>query len=499
MSKYLYTVLALVMVFTMVFPAFAAEPQPPNLNPQKVYDWESPPKFDNVTITVIGDAGHNLKPYEFWKDDFAKAGINIKIIEVPFEGVYEKEMAEFVGGTGAFDLATFYPAYIGDFAGNGYLLPLDDFMKKEPAKVWDPMAKDVLPPFWELYSKFGGQTYALPVDGDVLLFQYRKDLFENPDEQAAFKAKYGMDLKPPETWDDYLKVGEFFTRKKGDKLAGQVLDHDFYGLAEFGKRGFSAYWFLNRFASSGGMYFDKDMKATVNTPEAVKALENMVAAKKFAPPDMMAYGYDELRDAFIKGYVAMVEQWSDVPKKANDPPPASVIAGKVGVTRIPGTKMPDGTVVHRSLMPVGRVIGVSKDSKNPEAAYWVAKHLSYDRSLDDVSTTLTGLDPYRYSHLKYPEAYTMFVNKQAAEDYLKGLGEGLADGFPEVFIPGAAAYTDALDLHVQKAMTGEETPQAALDAAAKEWDAITEKLGKDSQVKLWNQALESYKALGLTK
>ena len=139
-------------------------------------------------------------------------------------------------------------------------------MKKEPAKVWDPMAKDVMPPFWELYSKFGGQTYALPVDGDVLLLQYRKDLFENAEEQAAFKAKYGKDLKVPETWEDYLQVGEFFTRKKGDKLAGETLDHDFYGLAEYGERGFSAYWFLNRFASSGGMYFDKDMKSTINTP-----------------------------------------------------------------------------------------------------------------------------------------------------------------------------------------------------------------------------------------
>ena len=73
----------------------------------------------------------------------------------------------------------------------------------------------------------------------------------------------------------------------------------------------------------------------------------------------------------------------------------------------------------------------------------------------------------------------------------------MGDGFPEIFIPGSAAYTDALDLHVQKALTGEETPEDALAAAASEWDAITDKMGRENQVKLWKDALESYKALGL--
>lgn len=35
----------------------------------KVVKWDYP-KFNNASITVVGDAGHNLKPYEFWKDQF---------------------------------------------------------------------------------------------------------------------------------------------------------------------------------------------------------------------------------------------------------------------------------------------------------------------------------------------------------------------------------------------------------------------------------------------
>lgn len=498
MKRFLYTVLALVMIVTVAMPVLAQAPVPPNEAPLDVYKWDYPESFGSVKIAVIGDAGHNLKPYEFWKEDFAKVGITIELIEVPFSEVYEKEMAEFAMGSGAFDVVTFYPAYIGDFAGNGFLEPLDEYMAKEPASVWDPKADDVLPPFWELYCKFGGKVYALPIDGDVLLLQYRKDLFENPDEMAAFKAKYGRDLVPPETWEDYLQVAEFFTRKKGDQLGGETLDHNFYGAAFYGMRGFSVFWFLNRFASAGGMYFDADMNATINTPDAVKGLQNMIDEMKVAPPDVLAYGYEELKDAFLKGYVAMVMQWSDVPKKSNDPQLSNIV-GKVGVGLVPGWKYADGTVVHRAMMPVGRVVAVAKDSANKEAAYWVAKHISYDRSLDDVATMLTGLDPYRYSHFAHPEAYKMFADEKTAEIYLKGVEANMGVGFPEIFIPGSAAYTDALDLHVQKALAGEETPEQALAAAAKEWDAITDKLGREQQVKLWQQALESYKALGLVK
>lgn len=98
----------------------------------EVIKWETPPSFGEVTVNVVGDAGQNLKPYEFWKDDFTKAGITIKVTEVPFDGVYEKLKTEFVAGTGAFDVVTFYPSYIGDFASNGYLEPLDGYLAKQP-------------------------------------------------------------------------------------------------------------------------------------------------------------------------------------------------------------------------------------------------------------------------------------------------------------------------------------------------------------------------------
>jgi multiple sugar transport system substrate-binding protein len=478
--------------------AATTAPAPQAPKPLDVVKWDYPnPPFNNVTLTVVGDAGQNLAPWEFWKDELKKAGITIKIVEVPFDGVYEKEKTEFIAGSGAFDIVTFYPTYIGDFAGNGYLEPLDAYIQKQPASVWDPNMADLVTPFRELYDKWNGKTYALTIDGDIHMMVYRKDLFENADEQAAFKTKYGKDLKPPETWDDWLQIGQFFTRKKGEKLAGQVLDKDFYGSADFAKRGFSYAWFVDRWAGNGQLYFDAAMKPMINSPEAVKALQNMVDSKKNSPPDELGYGYDELKDALLKGNVAMVIQWTDVPKKGFDPA-FSTVPGKIGQTRVPGVNV-NGTVVHKGAMPVGRVLAVAAGSKNKEAAYWAIKHIAYDRSLEDVSTNLTGLDPNRTSHTQNPAAYSMFPTPKDAQEYLTGVGAALADGFPEPFIPGAAQYEDSLDLHVNKALAGEETPQVALDNAAKEWNAITDKLGRDKQLQFWTQALQGYKSVGMWK
>jgi multiple sugar transport system substrate-binding protein len=485
-------VLVLLMVMALFGTAVAQEEGP---EPLGVVDFELCDDFGGVTVVVVGDAGHNLGPYTFWQDDFAAMGINIEITEVPFADVYQVEKTEFVAGTGAFDVVTFYPAFIGDFASNGYLLPLDEFMAREPAAVWDPNQADVLAPFRELYNKFGGQTYALTIDGDVLVLMYRKDLFEHPDEQAAFMEQYGHELRPPETWDEWLEVGEFFTRAAGETLAGETLEEDFYGLAEFGRRSFSWAWFMNRAASAGVMYFDEEMNPLINSPESVAALQNMVDSLQYAPPDVLNFGYDELRDVFIQGRAAMVVQWTDVPKKAADPS-QSVIAGKVGVGRVPGTLVGD-TVVHRSLMPVGRVVAVAADSEVSDAAYCVAKHVAYNRSLEDVTTPLTGLDPYRQIHLDNVAAYAPLMGEENAQAYLDGLNQALQDGYPEIFIPGAAQYSDVLDLHVNRALAGEESPQEALDAAASEWDEITDRLGRDGQIAVWQQALESYRVLGL--
>jgi hypothetical protein len=54
-------------------------------------------------------------------------------------------------------------------------------------------------------------------------------------------------------------------------------------------------------------------------------------------------------------------------------------------------------------------------------------------------------------------------------------------------------------LAVNKALSGQQQPEAALKDAAKAWDSITEKLDRKHQTELWRNALKTYRELGLVK
>ncbi|EGU61300.1 extracellular solute-binding protein, partial [Vibrio nigripulchritudo ATCC 27043] len=65
------------------------------------------------------------------------------------------------------------------------------------------IGSNVLDEFVPLTLEHGtidGRLVQLPRHSDISNLYYKKSLFENQDNQAKFKAKYGYDLAPPATW-----------------------------------------------------------------------------------------------------------------------------------------------------------------------------------------------------------------------------------------------------------------------------------------------------------
>ncbi|GFP25516.1 multiple sugar transport system substrate-binding protein, partial [Candidatus Hakubella thermalkaliphila] len=52
-------------------------------------------------------------------------------------------------------------------------------------------------------------------------------------------------------------------------------------------------------------------------------------------------------------------------------------------------------------------------------------------------------------------------------------------------IPGTPEYWEIWDIHLSEAITGQISPQEALDRTAKAWEAITDRLGRESQLKIY--------------
>ena len=80
---------------------------------------------------------------------------------------------------------------------------------------------------------------------------------------------------------------------------------------------------------------------------------------------------------------------------------------------------------------------------------------------------------------------------------LSALRKNLTYGYPDLNLPGSAEYIDVLEIYLGKAYTKEMTPKAALDAAAAEWEKITERLGRANQIKIYKDLLQSWKEAGI--
>jgi len=59
----------------------------------------------------------------------------------------------------------------------------------------------------------------------------------------------------------------------------------------------------------------------------------------------------------------------------------------------------------------------------------------------------------------------------------------------DIRITGSAEYLQTLDVGVSRAVAGEVSPQEALDEVAKAWNEITDRRGRDSQLKQYRASI----------
>jgi multiple sugar transport system substrate-binding protein len=239
------------------------------------------------------------------------------------------------------------------------------------------------------------------------------------------------------------------------------------------------YMFQERFRNEGGKFFDADsMKATINSDVGVKVLADMVAENKWMPPGVEQWGFVENLAAFLQGQTAMTISWPPygrwaagygTDEKVLDWVPKSTIAGKVGYALPPGG--------HPQLA-AGFCLSVASTSKNKEAAYLFIQWLnSEETSLQRVQLPYALRDPFRDSHFTSPEYLAKWPD---AKDYLAALQAGANSGLLDLSLLQTDKYEEALRQMISKLWAGED-PKAIADAAAAEWDAITEKIGMDKQ------------------
>jgi multiple sugar transport system substrate-binding protein len=453
------------------------------------------PPYKGITLNFICDGGHNYFPWISTKYPELNEGkrieklLGVKLVgtEKPTEQVFPTIMADLISGAGHYNILVFFPMYNGRLMGGDWLLPLNDYIEKFPVD-WS----DNYEIFRTAYCMWGDTIYGLPYDGDILNLYYRKDIFEDASMKSKFKEKYGYELIPPETYSQYNDIAEFFNGWDWDG-DGQPE----YGTAEYHKLDLGYGYWVNRFGSGRGIYFDEKMNPGINSQAGIQALEDLEVSVKNSPPGILNFGALEVFDAFLDGMTAMLLTWPDIGPRVGSGK-FQVKPEQVGFALVPGYKL-NGELSRRSWIGVGRLMAISKltPKDKREAAFQVIRYMnSPNVSLRYVSHGMTGEDSFRHFHDQNPE---LWLHKHSAlADYLEMKAVNTEHGYPDLYLPGTEEYTDSLGRNIIAYLAGQiSSAKEALDKTAKEWNQITDKLGRDKQIKAWEAQVKIFKRLGL--
>lgn len=444
MNVLLFTIAATVLVIGMVFPLFAADVRDTIKVPAgfKFGTYTQKP-WAGTTINVAmvaeprADAIAKLAP-EFE----ARTGIKVNFHILAYPTLQEKQMVTLTQGTGAYDVVHVDCVWVGQYAGEGWTTPVEEFILRTDHNTL--ALDDFIPAVVSEQGMWQDRIFGLPCIQAVFGLHYRTDIFR----------KYNV--KVPQTWEELRDAAKFLNLK----------EPGVYGITFMGRRGVQLQCtYDNMIWSFGGEWFDANHRPTVDSREAVEALEYFKSLVPYAPSGVLTYDWDENANAFAQGRAAMTIQWQNAAPTFYNPEKSKII-GKFEFTLVPGKKQPDGSI-KRTPTFGGWSLQIPKDSRNKEAAWefivWA--------SSPELDPRLAHSQPgSRFSGLEDPAMQKKYIEY---DGMLKSLP--IAKGRPR--IAPYSELADALEVALSEAMTGSKSANRALKEANRKFEFILKRWG----------------------
>ena len=219
----------------------------------------------------------------------AATGIKVNYTTVPYENALGEQVRDFVAG-GDLDIALIDLVWMGNFAENGWIDPIDKFTADPALADPDLDMADFFPLVLNAFGSWNGVTYGLPFDNYSGLMFYNSCMLKDA----------GFD-KPPATWAELKDVyGPALT--KDGKYA--------YALQSKRNETQSADSFARMLWPFGGSFLNAEFKSNLNSPESQAGLQFRQDLMQYMPEGIVAYDHSEVVNALAQGDVAMLTEWS---------------------------------------------------------------------------------------------------------------------------------------------------------------------------------------------
>lgn len=411
-------------------------------------------EFEGIELKMLAIGDTSVTRLAPIVDEFTeRTGATVQIDMFPYPGLIDKIVIEASANNPSYQLMWVDSAWIGVLGESGALEDLTDLVKRDAEEIH----LDDIVPIQLQENTWQGRLLAFPASGMIWHINYRKDLFENAEEQAAFKEKYGYDLAPAKTWDQFIDIAEFFTRKAGETLAGEVLEKDFYGNAQAYSRvaGAITHDFFPIMRSFGGQYWDEETGlCAIDREPGVKAAEVMKELVAYNPPDYLGLMWDIRTGYMERGEVAQSGYWSVRTVRLTNPEEA--VLPTIGEAGYAPSPTGDGNPSDTMTGALSFAINSKASDREKEAAWEFIKWGTSRDMMRRFANEGSGVSQFHKSILSDPEL-------QQRYPYYQVLLETQERAQRRIFHPFYADVEEVFGVELNKYMAGETaTAQEAL-------------------------------------
>jgi glycerol transport system substrate-binding protein len=462
-------------------------------------------KLKKMGISEISVVSETIGTHEYESKVLAKAfaeitGITVKHDLIQEGDVVEKLQTSMQSGKSIYDGWISDSDLIGTHYRYGKIMSLTDYMKNS-GKQWTNPGLDLKDFIGTSFTNApDGQMYQLPDQQFANLYWFRADLFARPDLKAKFKAKYGYDLGVPQNWSAYEDIANFFTND-----VKTIDGNPIYGHMDYGKKDPSLGWrFTDAWLSMAGtadvgipngqpvdewgirvaadnctpVGASVSRGGATNSPAAVYALTKYIDwMKAYAPKEAMGMTFGEAGPVPAQGEIAQQIFWYTAFTEGMIKPGLPVVNadGTPKWRMAPGPNGPywkEG--MQNGYQDVGSWTFFKNHDANKTAAAWLYAQFVTAKTTS-LKKTIVGLTPIRESDIQ-SDAMTKMAPK------LGGLVEFYRSPARVAWTPTGTNVPDYPKLaqlwwkNVATAVTGEKTPQGAMDNLAEEMDKVMARL-----------------------
>ena len=456
--------------------------------------------FAGMDITVVSET---IDTHVYESKVLAQAfteitGIKLKHDLIQEGDVIEKLQTQMQSGRNVYDMYVNDTDLIGTHYRYGLVVPLSDFMAGE--------GKDVTMPTLDLDDFMGlsfatgpdGKLYQLPDQQFANLYWFRHDWFSREDFKQRFRDKYGYELGVPVSWSAYEDIADFFTNDVKEIDGVRV-----YGHMDYGKKDPSLGWrFTDAWLSMAGVG-DKGLPngkpvdewgirvegchpagssvsrgGAANSPAAVYSLTKYIEwLKKYAPQEAAGMTFSEAGPVPGQGNIAQQIFWYTAFTAALAKPGLAVV-NEDGTPKWRMAPSPHGPYWEEGMklgyQDAGAWTMLASTPLERRKAAWLYAQFTVSKTAS-LKKFFEGLTPIRKSDIE-----SEHVTKEAAR--FGGLVEFYRSPAREQWTPTGTNVPDYPKLaqlwwqNISQAVTGELTPQQAMDKLAKEMDEILARL-----------------------